>query len=168
MKTFIELEKEYQALRHKIEHTLVKLAWYCSEFIDNHEELFEGCGDYVENPYSLSFGEEYSSHHYEAQGEVFHVTFEYKDSYDEILDSVTFMEYPVDWVEASFTSKLEKINDELAAILIRNHHESVYNEKREAILKASYSKIITLEESKEKLRELDENSSDYWLTQKKK
>lgn len=168
MKTFIELEKEYQSLRHTMEHTLEKLGYYCSNFVDNNTELFEGVGDYINNPYVLHYGDEYVSHFYEELTQTFHVHFEYEDSYDEIMDNTSSMQYPTSWVEEAFKDTLENINEELTNIIVRKHHEDGYMVKRKAILSASTDGVITLEESKEKLRELDENSSDYWLTQNKK
>lgn len=71
-------------------------------------------------------------------------------------------------VEEAFKDTLENINEELTNIIVRKHHEDGYMVKRKAIMESASNGVITLEESKEKLRELDENSSDYWLTQKKK
>lgn len=78
------------------------------------------------------------------------------------------MQYPTSWVEEAFKDTLENINEELTNIIVRKHHEDGYMVKRKAIMDSASNGVITLAESKEKLRELDENSSDYWLTQKKK
>ena len=168
MKTFIEVQEEYNKLHHTVEHTLAKLGHYCSDFVNNNTELFEGVGDYIDNPYSLYYEERYVSHSYEESTQTFHVHFEYEDSYDEIMDTTSSMRYPARWVEEAFNGTLGNINEELTNIIVRKHHEDDYMVKRKAIIDSASNGVITLEESKEKLRELDENSSDYWLTQKKK
>lgn len=167
MKTFIEVQEEYDKLRHTVEHTLEKLGHYCSDFVNNNIELFEGVGDYIDNPYSLYYEEEYESHFYEGDTDLFYVNFEYKDPYDDILDTTSSMRCPARWVEEAFKDTLENIDEELTNIIIRKHHEDSYMVKRKAIMDSASNGVITLEESKEKLRELDASSKDYWLTQKK-
>lgn len=97
MKTFVEVQEEYNKLRNTVEYTLEKLGHYCSDFVNNNIELFEGVGDYIDNPYTLHYGDEYVSHFYEESTQTFHVHFEYEDSYDEIMDNTSSMQYPASW-----------------------------------------------------------------------